>query len=141
MKSLFYLPYKLLPKNLPLLIFTWLLWFGVLWYSSSRSSSDETPQLFPHVDKVLHFGYFFGGAILLAQLLSTARIKRLSSIHIVIYCIIAGATIGAIDEYHQSFTPGRYGNDVFDWLADCLGTTAGVIYLLWAKSQTTQAKG
>ncbi|MEY3896711.1 MAG: hypothetical protein RLZZ214_2231 [Verrucomicrobiota bacterium] len=39
--------------------------------------------------------------------------------------VVVVALIGALDEYHQSFTPGRSGNDPFDWLADLLGATAG----------------
>ena len=29
--------------------------------------------------------------------------------------------IGAVDEFHQTFTPGRFGNDPWDWLADLSG--------------------
>lgn len=39
--------------------------------------------------------------------------------------VVVIALIGALDEYHQSFTPGRSGNDPFDWLADLLGAIAG----------------
>ena len=33
--------------------------------------------------------------------------------------------IGGLDEWHQSFTPGRSGNDLSDLLADVLGAAAG----------------
>ena len=33
--------------------------------------------------------------------------------------------LGWLDEYHQSFTPGRSGKDILDWLADLTGATAG----------------
>ncbi len=36
------------------------------------------------------------------------------------------ACLGALDEYRQSFTPGRSGNDPFDWLADVLGSATGL---------------
>jgi VanZ family protein len=39
--------------------------------------------------------------------------------------ILAIALIGGLDEYHQTFTPGRSGNDPYDWLADVLGAAAG----------------
>lgn len=41
--------------------------------------------------------------------------------------IILFSLLGAIDEYHQTLTPGRTGNDFYDWLADFLGATTGVL--------------
>ena len=40
--------------------------------------------------------------------------------------ILVFAILGALDEYHQTFTPGRSGNDPFDWLADVLGASTGI---------------
>ena len=42
-----------------------------------------------------------------------------------IVVLIVGVLIGRLDEYHQSFTPGRSGNDNGDWLADILGAATG----------------
>ena len=39
---------------------------------------------------------------------------------------------GASDEFHQSFVPGR-DTDVFDWVADTLGATAGALVWLGAR--------
>ena len=41
-------------------------WFAVLWFLSSLSPSSQASPEIPHLDKVAHFGYFFGGAGLLA---------------------------------------------------------------------------
>jgi len=35
-------------------------------------------------------------------------------------------TVAALDEFQQSLSPGRSGNDPFDWLADALGSITGV---------------
>jgi VanZ family protein len=35
----------------------------------------------------------------------------------VLFCSL----IGVSDEWHQSFVPGRSGNDVWDWTADTIG--------------------
>ena len=43
---------------------------------------------------------------------------------------LVGSVIGRLDEYHQTFTPGRSGNDYGDWLADTLGAAAGAFFVL-----------
>jgi VanZ family protein len=35
--------------------------------------------------------------------------------------------LGALDEFQQSLSSGRSGNDPMDWLADTLGAVTGVI--------------
>ncbi|MGJ8643844.1 MAG: VanZ family protein [Luteolibacter sp.] len=80
----------------------------------------------PHIDKVLHFGYFFGGGIILSTyVLLKKGVTASITIRFLIPLAVL-ASIGALDEYHQTFTPGRSGNDPFDWLADVLGAAAGI---------------
>jgi VanZ family protein len=47
------------------------------------------------------------------------------------------AIAGAIDEFHQTFTVGRTGNDFFDWLADLSGGLLGgmiaLLFLNWVR--------
>ena len=38
--------------------------------------------------------------------------------------------LGRLDEYHQSFTPGRSGNDMGDWVADILGASTGALLVV-----------
>ena len=38
--------------------------------------------------------------------------------------------VGVLDEYHQSKVPGRYGNDIYDLIADFLGAVAGSLAFL-----------
>jgi VanZ family protein len=66
-----------------------------------------------------------GGSFLFAthQLLKYGRAAH--AMILVATPILLFALIGALDEYHQTFTPGRSGNDPFDWLADLLGAAAG----------------
>ena len=102
-----------------------ILWFSVLWMLSSNSAPGNLSPPFPHFDKVAHFGYYFGGGGLLAAYLfrlapDVPNWKTLISIAILVI-----AAIGAMDEWHQSFTPGRSGNDLYDWLADLMGAMAG----------------
>jgi VanZ family protein len=41
--------------------------------------------------------------------------------------VVVGSLYGASDEYHQTFVPGRSGNDLGDWIADTIGTALGVL--------------
>lgn len=49
-----------------------------------------------------------------------------------------GGLVGIIDEYHQTFTPGRTGNDLGDWIADILGSIAGASYCYYMWKRLTR---
>jgi VanZ family protein len=107
----------------------WLLlflaWFGTLWILSSRSGEAKDLPEIPHFDKVAHFGYFSAGGFLFAGFLSVGRNRAFPLfLPVVIVGLVIGG-VGILDEFHQSFTPGRNGNDPFDWLADLLGGFCG----------------
>ena len=92
--------------------------------SNPESVTQGAPGL-PHIDKVLHFGYFLGGAGLFTTwLLLWQRSDSRRIIHVVLPVAVFLA-IGALDEFQQSLSPGRSGNDPFDWLADVLGAATG----------------
>ena len=40
--------------------------------------------------------------------------------------VLTGAAVGWFDEWHQTFTPGRSGLDVYDWMADVTGSLLAV---------------
>ena len=114
-----------IPRNPKWWLGAFLIWFGVLWVLSSLSfGSDFTPPV-DHFDKVEHFGYFFGGSGLLCAYLFRRNPEHPNWRAIIGGAILVIALVGCIDEFHQSFTPGRSGNDPYDWLADVLGATAG----------------
>lgn len=80
----------------------------------------------PHIDKVLHFGYFSVGGIILSTYLLLKKGATAPVAFRILIPLVILAAIGALDEYHQTFTPGRSGNDPFDWLADFLGSATGI---------------
>lgn len=100
------------------------LWFATLWFLSSGTPTVPDALHFQASDKVLHFGYFFGGAGLLSAALFTLR-PELKFITRVMICVAVVTLIGAIDEFHQSFIPGRSGNDPGDLAADFVGALTG----------------
>lgn len=102
-----------------------LLWFGVLFYFSSKSDVGIPMLMIKGIDKVQHFGYFFGGGGLLSAFLFFRNPIKPSWRTIILTVFGVMAAVSLIDEYHQTFTPGRSGNDVFDGLADVTGATVG----------------
>jgi|TARA_B110000037_G_scaffold158186_1_gene178442 VanZ family protein len=104
-----------------------ILWAVTLYTLSSFSKTmpEGGPEI-PHIDKVLHFGYFFGGGIIFATWILIWKGTSSKFVFRIAIPLAILACIGALDEYHQTFTPGRSGNDPFDWLADVLGSAAGL---------------
>ncbi len=102
-------------------------WAVTLFILSSLNQTlpDGGPEI-PHIDKILHFGYFFGGGMILTTWLLLKKGDAAPLAYRVVLPILIFAVIGILDEYHQTFTPGRSGNDPFDWLADLLGASIGV---------------
>lgn len=103
-------------------------WFGVLWWLSSGPVTVPMGDAFELSDKVCHFGYYAIGGLLLGTAL--APLPRKTSALILLGTLIL-ALVGASDEFHQSFVPGRSGNDLGDWIADLLGGASGVAAAVW----------
>jgi VanZ family protein len=113
-----------LPRH-PAIWFTGLLlWMGVLWFLSSQPGSGK-PYPVDHVDKVLHFIYFLCGGIGCAGWLYRLRPEPPNWRRIILLTILLLSAVGVIDEWHQSHTPNRSGNDPGDMMADFLGAVAG----------------
>ena len=118
-----------LPKRPVAYFFLFIIWAVILWFLSEGIPPPKNGPEIPHLDKVAHFGYFFGGAGILSACLGLWRRWKMPEGFLwgvfVVVVIIVGVLIGRLDEYHQTFTPGRSGNDNGDWLADILGAVVG----------------
>lgn len=88
-------------------------------------SGPELEPAFQFVpgDKFAHFVAFAVGGGLLA--LAVGKSFTLTRRAVLLLSIGGVALFGALDEWHQTFTPQRSGADVYDWIADVLGATAG----------------
>lgn len=77
------------------------------------------------IDKVLHFGYFFGGGGLLSAALFLQQRWSFdwSTLHLNVLLILF--IVGSLDEWHQSWYPFRSGNDAGDLTADFFGALVG----------------
>lgn len=81
-------------------------------------------------DKVEHVSFFTVGAFLLAGALFVTfpRWPWWPRLLLAAGCI---SLFGRIDEWHQGFTPGRSGNDFYDWLSDTIGGILGACAARW----------
>ncbi|MEO0018393.1 MAG: hypothetical protein RLZZ522_1676 [Verrucomicrobiota bacterium] len=102
-------------------------WWLALWLLSAGNPRIPGGPEIPHMDKFCHFGYFLGGGGLFTAYLFCRRPFTPSWRTIALVVVLTLALVGALDEWHQSFNPGRSGNDPWDWLADVLGATAGFL--------------
>jgi VanZ family protein len=100
-------------------------WFGTLWHLSSGPVEVKTGWEIPHFDKVCHFGYFFGGSGLLSACLYRLSHRAPDWAKLLALVMLIMTSVGALDEWHQSWVPARSGNDALDLCADVLGSLAG----------------
>ncbi|MDD5763047.1 MAG: VanZ family protein [bacterium] len=83
--------------------------------------NPEFGPSFPGADKIAHFG-FYGVAGFLFVL--WRRETGMGAAVAVVLAAIFAALLGAVDEIHQQWIPGR-SMDLLDWAADFAGGTAG----------------
>ncbi|MFN0077615.1 MAG: VanZ family protein [Prosthecobacter sp.] len=102
-----------------------LLWAGILYWLSEQSKLPS-PAKFEGIDKLEHVVYFAAGGmcfLLSLRLVGFARKTTIAIVLTVLFCSL----VGALDEWHQTFTPGRSGGDVLDWTADTIGGFIGAL--------------
>jgi VanZ family protein len=101
---------------------------GILWLSSlTRQELPDTAFLFS--DKFNHFVAFAVGGWLAGSALRLSG-QGPAIAGRILFTIALVAVFGAIDEALQTFTPGRVGGDLYDWIADFLGAIAGALLTL-----------
>jgi VanZ family protein len=85
--------------------------------------NPEFGPSFPGADKVAHFGFYGVGGFLFVL---WRRESGAGAAAAVIWASIFAALLGAVDEFHQQWIPGR-SMEFLDWAADFAGGTAGGI--------------
>ena len=111
------------------------LWLAGLWILSSLAGDEVQLPPFPGADKLAHFLYFAVGGCLLGWLVS--RMLGWRGWKLVGSVLFAMLLIGALDEFHQLYTPNRSGADPFDWLADAAGGFLGAVVIGWLHVRAT----
>ncbi len=114
------LSYKKIFLRLPAILVTL-----ISWYISGQSSLPKAFAFFTY-DKLIHFLSFAFLAFCWSLWFSPKQWKE-KPIRSMLYVLLIVGIYGAIDEYHQSFTPGRVMS-FFDWLADLFGAFFGSLF-------------
>lgn len=83
--------------------------------------NPEFGPSFPGADKIAHFGFY--GVMGFLFVLWRTEIGT-GAAAAVVWAAIFAALLGAVDEFHQQWIPGR-SMDLLDWVADFAGGTAG----------------
>lgn len=104
------------------------IWIAATFIASSFSVGGPANPAFeiPHLDKVMHFAWFMIGGFVLTTAILFNQSEVNSRWWKIVFPVLFMVAFGAFDEFRQSFTPGRNGNDLGDWLADSFGGIGGV---------------
>jgi VanZ family protein len=103
--------------------FRWLpaiAYMGLITYLSSQAGKDLPQVWWMRFDKVLHAMEYGGLGFLVAFALGDVKRAWL-------WATLFGLGFGVLDEFHQSFVPGRQGNDPGDMTADLVGSFLGAL--------------
>ncbi len=108
---------------------TFVSWMLLVAYSCLTSfSGDDLPSFnIPHIDKVVHFGFYFIGAILGTMALrevSKGKISLKKGLFVILMVVIVFGMI--IEVLQHAYTLDREG-DIFDVLANSFGAVCGVL--------------
>ncbi len=103
---------------------------GIIFFLSHQSgNSIDLPQL-PFLDKFLHAGIYFTLGLTTSFAVSKNiwhKNRAATAVVVVVFCFLYGIS----DEFHQSFTPGRYPS-WSDIAADVLGAFfAAALYFFY----------
>jgi VanZ family protein len=101
------------------------LYYSLIFFLSSRSISLKA--YIPFMDKVIHLMEFAILGFLLSFGFVLSLKYRLKAKAYLTF--LSGALLGALDELHQYFVPGRSA-EILDWVADVLGILVGLLIFI-----------
>jgi len=119
-------------NQLPLIL------YAALIFAVSSISKLPTPDLgIAYLDKLVHFGEYFIFLLLMHRALAN-RPVNLAGFWLYFPAIAVSIIFAALDEYHQSFVPGRDA-DLYDLLSDSIGIilAAVLLFLLHKRRNST----
>lgn len=109
------------------------LYAGLIFILSSIPQVTLPDLGFDYFDKVLHAGEYAVFAFLTIRALSPNKYgSALFPVLAAAFALSAG--YGGLDEYHQSFVPGRLA-DFADFIFDLLGTMIGLAVFYWFRGR------
>lgn len=131
----------------------WLAFFGwmstVFSLTSAPPSTFQNPNYFlqipdflkhlPHFDKLIHFCFYFGCLFFLTLAVKTSHHWLIREREKTPFIILSLLALGAYDELHQLFVPGRSA-DLLDYAADLTGGFAAIWFVSWLAKKASQRK-
>ena len=118
--------YNYLKENRTKILLVPLILYWLFIFIGTSLPSDNLSTILEIGDKLKHFIAYFILAILLGLNLHFQDKWKSISINYLIYTFIICTTYGVLDELHQMLVPNRSA-EFYDWLADLLGSTMGII--------------
>ncbi len=108
----------------------------VTWASLSTFPDDGTPNIdIPNFDKVVHFCFYFGAAVLGTLFIRESFLGEFPLARTLIFVTLGAIIFGILIEVLQhSFTLDRQG-DPFDALANSCGAILGALAMKWLFSR------
>jgi VanZ family protein len=109
------------------------MWGGLIWVASSREGGGvPVSPMRSWLNNGAHVGiYFVLGALVWLAVPLDARRRSFVAVAV---C----ATYGFVDEWHQSFVPGRTAS-VFDWVSDVCGGLLAVAVMVALRDGSRQS--
>ena len=93
------------------------------------SSLESVPSLdIVNFDKIVHTIFYIGVGVCLILFVIGINKQDSNLKYKLLVIVIFGSILGVIDEYHQSFVPGR-SCDILDWVADTSGILISFIFI------------
>lgn len=115
------------------------LWILLIYYLSSQSNFHFKFKIPPGTDKIVHAVIYFVLCWLTRRAFFHQRTFPLLRTYALMGALIFSAVYGLLDEYHQSFVPGR-SVEFYDFLADFGGALlyAAIFWLFERRSGDTE---
>jgi VanZ family protein len=110
-------------------------WAALIFWLSHQSRPVPVDIQIPHLDKVAHLAVFGVLAALTARPLLAAGLTARRAF---LVAVVAVSLYGALDEWHQSFVPGR-NPDPWDWSADTAGALLGAAAIVGLPRRKSRA--
>ena len=111
-------------------------WFIALFVLSSIPGKAEARVQFLYADKIAHLIFFAIGSTAFTLTLTQHPLRKHSSSFIFGACMSMTAVVGVYDEWHQTFTAGRDGNSLGDFVANLAGGVLGYCAVWWWKGKS-----
>lgn len=116
---------KYLEERKVVFVFIPLIVYWLILFIATSLPASELPSI-SYNDKVVHFLAFGGlGFLLTLAFMLQDKYRELRG-YALLAAVVIASIYAALDEFHQSFIPGRSA-EMLDWVADFLGALTGAI--------------